>query len=146
MEQNYINVILCIQILLKAFYYISRFHIGDAPCSSRENCRRLRHNSRSSGKPDQAFKVIWHKAASLPRTDRLIVFARWRQCALSPNAWFLWPTQAPASFQSVDSFCRAHWLVYSRSSFNFCGNDSSPTFLLGWISWCSILKLWKCVV
>jgi len=29
----------------------------------------------------QAVKVIWHKAASLPHTDGLIVFARCRQCA-----------------------------------------------------------------
>jgi len=28
-------------------------------------------------------KVIWQKTASRPRTDSSIVFARWRQCALS---------------------------------------------------------------
>jgi len=30
---------------------------------------------------EQVVKVIWHKTASAPQTDGLIVFARWRQCA-----------------------------------------------------------------
>jgi len=33
----------------------------------------------------QVVRVIWSKAASLPHTNRLIVFARWRQCALPSN-------------------------------------------------------------
>ena len=39
----------------------------------------------------QTVKVIWHKSASPPHTDGLIVFARWRQCAAPLNACFLVP-------------------------------------------------------
>jgi len=41
----------------------------------------------------QVFKVIWQQAASPPHTDGSVVFARWCQCALPPNTWFLGPTR-----------------------------------------------------
>jgi len=38
--------------------------------------------------------VIYHKAASLPRTGRLIVIAMWRQYALRSNSAFLSPHES----------------------------------------------------
>jgi len=44
------------------------------------------------------------KAASLPHTDGSIVFARWRQCARSSNAWFRGPTRVHTRSRSVQPF------------------------------------------
>ena len=33
-------------------------------------------------------RVIWHKAASPPHSDRSVVFATYRQCAFPFNTWF----------------------------------------------------------
>ena len=38
--------------------------------------------------------VILHNAASLPRTDRSIAFAMWRQCATPSDKWALGPHES----------------------------------------------------
>ena len=52
-----------------------------------------------------ALKVIRHNAASPPRTDRSIVFDRWRQCDRRLIHGSLGPHESPSK-RHFDRFCR----------------------------------------
>ena len=49
-------------------------------------------------------KVIWHKTASPPRTDRSLVLARWRQCAPT----LVYSSLGPHEFASKTEFRSVH--------------------------------------
>jgi len=59
-------------------------------CHRRANRTSGNHRTAQYNK---CVRVIWHKAASPPRMDGSMVFARWRQSAPPSDTCFLWPTR-----------------------------------------------------
>jgi len=61
----------------------------------------------------QVVNVIWLKVASPRRTNPLIVFARWRQCAFSSKHRLLNPNES--TFNRLNSIFLVRWSTQTRS-------------------------------
>ena len=92
-------------------------------------------------------EVVRHKAASLPCTNRTIVFTRWRQCAPANDLpWFVDGMTIKMNMDSADQLSehrQLHEHCTHRRNFRGYEGYAYPHFLKWWVLYPPTFKRYK---